>query len=245
MKKILMLKIFMLTLIGTAFGQLPDRGYFDQEIEKVLNSKIAYEKSSPSSPKNAAFLSIYKKEIQEFKTLRKAFLKFYRSLPKEKSEPLFKESVQYKYFNPLLSNINFKTVFIKKTDLYSLIKYSLFKKNDSILPENFRGLPIVDERNYNKYDKSRQAEFKAASNYLLKTLKLNRQQSRFIKNDINQRHVLDIKAYLDLEGYSTENQEFITWALISLIQDPTVSLSYLDNVYDAIRHQGYVPKDRL
>jgi len=235
----------MLIFVGTAFGQFPDRAYFDKKIQKVLSSKIAYEKSTENGSKNEIVLSAYKKEIQEFKALGKAFAKFSKSISKDDNQLLLRESMQYKYFNPLLSSINLKTIFIKKVDLYKLMRYSLFKKNDTILPENFRGLPVIDERNYNKYDQRKQAEFKIASTFLLKRLKLDRQQSRFLKNDINQAHVLNIKAYLDSEGYSSENLEFIKWALDSLIKDPTVSLAYLDNVYEAIRNQGYVPKDRF
>ncbi|KQB99154.1 hypothetical protein [Pedobacter sp. Hv1] len=53
-----------------------------------------------------------------------------------------------------------------------------------------------------------------------------------------------LATYLEAMGKTTESKAFVKWAIERFMNDNNVSLEQLDNIYDAIRHQNYVPKDR-
>lgn len=213
--------------------------------QKLLDLKCNYEKHRNSDSKRDSSLILYKDQINKIKNSPDIYLKYINHALKNSNAQLIEEKLSYKCLSSTGGGyINSRWYLIKKNDLYRVIKYSLFKRKDSILPENFRGLPVINEKNYNGYDKAKQGDFKIAIKFLLFNLALDTKEIRFIRNNDNQLHVLDMKKYLDRNGLSTENKEFVKWAIDYLMRHPEVSLAYLDNVYDAIRYQDYIPKDK-
>ncbi|WP_158622638.1 hypothetical protein [Pedobacter sp. KBW06] len=122
----------------------------------------------------------------------------------------------------LLMYKNLDSYFIKKIDFYRVIEYSLFRRNDDLLPENFHGLPVVDEKNYKNKDAASSNDFKPqelklAVKFLLKNLLLTPEERRNIRKKEHAIVVMDIKKYLDENGCSPENKEFVKWAFKYLL----------------------------
>lgn len=215
------------------------------ELEKLAKLKYDSEKYERNDVKRDTTLALYKTHLNKIKKSPEVYLKYINDALKSNKAQISEEKISYKYmpttgggyFNP-------RWYRIKRSDFYRVIRFSLFKRNDDVLPKDFRGLPVIDEKNYNGYDKAKRSDFKIASRYLLQNLTLAAQDVAFIKNDNNQMHVLDMKKYLDEYGLNEENKEFIKWAIDYIIESPEVSLYYLDNVYDAIRYKDYRPRDK-
>ncbi len=243
MKKIILIVIALVTYVDIVNAQIYNKIQMDLNIQKMIKLKVDFEKFR-GSKKGDSIFKLYQGQINNIKDSSKVYLDFIKiSLKKEKSR-LLVETIAYKNLTVVESNISLRRHLIKKIDLYNIIKYYLLKKNDSILPGDFRGLPVVDEKNYNGYDKNKTGEYKIAAKFLLNKLSLTHQEIKFIKNCDNQVYVLDIKKYLDTYGLNSENITFIKWAVSYLIKYPGVSIAYLDNSYEPIRSKNYMPKDR-
>jgi hypothetical protein len=244
MKKIYLTFFFIMILQGLAYSQTLSSDQLDADVQKLITLKIAYESSRGNDIKRDAALKQYRSAVDKIKEPGKGYLKALKKAVKKDRLSLSAESLPYKHLTVTEANISLRQHLIKKIDLYRVIRYSLFKNKDSILPENFRNLPIVDQKNYNKYDKAKVGDFKIASRFLLNNLSLTSTQSKFIRNGDNQSHVIDMKKYLDSDGLTDENKNFIKWAIDYLTTSPELSLAYLENVYQAVKYRDYVPRDK-
>ncbi len=213
------------------------------EIQKLTRLKWDYEKFEKRPQKRDSILVLYKNQINKIKKSPEVYLKYINYALKNQKIQLSKESSPYKYISEGLSVYDTKSHFIKEIDLYRIIKYYLFKRNDELLPESFRGLPVVDEKNYIKQYTPKPGERRTAIKYLKENMKLTPLQLKFIRNRNNIKDVTDMKKYLDENGLSLENKEFITWAIDYLIKRSWVSVGWLENVYNAGR-QNNLPRDR-
>lgn len=252
MKKKYLLFALSISISGCAIAQSLNKQTIDLDFKKLLELKINYEKyniiatqsrEEKNIKKRDSIYDIYKGQISRIKKQPDVYLSFINETLKSENQQA-NETFPYRFIPKTGKHINLKWYEIKKKDYYRVIKYSLFKLNDSILPENFRGSPIIDEKTYNGYDKTKQKEFKLASKFIRLNISLTKEENKFIKNDNNQVHVLSIKQYLDDEGLNQDNVAFIKWAINYLLKSPDVSLGYLNNVYDAIRHQNQRPRDK-
>ncbi|WP_147273597.1 hypothetical protein [Pedobacter chinensis] len=244
MKKFSLIIIAFFVVLAYANAQQIDYQHIDLEFQKLIDLKWDYERYKNNIQKRDSVFALYKNQSNKIKKAPEIYLSYIKlALKKDRVMPA-KETVYYKYVSGTGEYINKSWHKIKKVDLYRVVRYSLFKRDDEILPEDFRGLPVIDEKDYNGYDKTKQGDFKIAIKFLLYNLQLTPQEIKFIKNDNNQLHVLDMKKYLDKYGLSTENKEFIKWAIDYLIKYPKFSLAYLDNAYDVIRYRNLVPRDK-
>ncbi|KQB99153.1 hypothetical protein [Pedobacter sp. Hv1] len=254
MKQVSLIIIALFAIWSLGKAQPSNTNQIDLDFQKLVKLKCTYERygliASQTSKIESlnmrdSIFDLYKSQAYKIKTAPNIYLKHINHVLKNDKNLSTEETLPYKYMSVTGGGyINSRWYLIKKIDLYRVIKYSLFKKKDSILPQDFRGLPVVNEKNYNGYDKTKQGDFKSAFRFLLHNLSLSTQEVKFIKNNDNQIHVLDMKKYLDKNGLSIVNKNFITWAINYFIKDPKVSLAYLDNVYEVIRNQDYLPRDQ-
>ncbi|WP_316804103.1 hypothetical protein [Pedobacter nototheniae] len=244
MKQIILVISLFLSITGHVHSQEINGNSIDLEFQKLTDLKWDYERYKNNAPKRDTILTLYKSQVNKIKKSPEIYLKYIRRALKNDKARQGKETVYYKYVPGTGEYINKSWHRIKKIDLYRVIRYSLFKKDDEILPEDFRGLPVIREKDYNGYDEANRGDFKLACRLLLHHLPLTPQEIRFVKNDNNQLHVLDMKKYLDKYSLSEENKDFIKWAIDYLIKYPKYSLVYLNNAYDPIRYQNYRPRDK-
>ncbi|RDC56931.1 hypothetical protein DU508_06945 [Pedobacter chinensis] len=196
-----------------------------------------------NTQKRDSVLLLYKNQSNKIKNSPEIYLNYINYALKNKKTQLSNESSPYKYISGLLSTYDKNSHFIKEIDLYRLIKYYLFKRNDELLPESFRGLPMVEEKNYIKQYTPKCGERRATIKFLKKNLSLTSAQLKFIKNRYNIKDITDMKKYLNENGLSSENKEFIEWAIDYLIKRSWVSVGWLENVYKTGR-QNNIPSDR-
>jgi hypothetical protein len=232
-----------MNLRSLANAQKLNENQIDLDFQKLIELKVNYERYK-GNKKGDSILKIYQGQINKIKESPNIYLNYIRITLKKNKSQLLTKSIAYKYITVVESNISLRKHLIKEIDLFRVIRYSLFKRKDSILPTDFRGLPVVDEKNYNGYDKAKDGEYKIASKFLLHNLLLTQEEVKFVKNCDNQAHILSIKKYLDIEGLNEENEKFIKWAIDYLIKSPEVTLGYLNNVYDVVRYQNQSPRDR-
>jgi len=244
--------IICFSLVDWAHAQQTEEHQIYLDLYKIIALKKDYEKyKSINDTKRAdSLLLMYKNQIVKIKKMPEIYLNYIQVSLRQKNDSLAKDFLPYKYMSGLQSNLDFDSYFIKKIDFYRVIEYSLFKRNDDLLPENFRGLPVVDEKNYKNKDDSASYDFKPhelklAVKFLLKNLSLNCEDRRNIRKKNNANVVMDIKKYLDENGLSPENKEFVKWAFKQLITaDNQISLQQLDALYEPNRNKIYTPKDR-
>jgi hypothetical protein len=251
-KKISILLFASIVILNIASAQQFNRDTVDVRLQKLIKLKINYEKYKMAAIQDSNELNIikrdsicnlYKKHVYNIKSSPNIYLKFINNIIRNDSQQ-HNVKLPYRFIPNSGSYINLSYYEIYKNDFYKVIKYSLFKRKDSILPTEFRGLPVVDEKKYNGYDKNKRIEFKIASKFLFSNLSLTIRQIKFINNCDNQVHTLSMKRYLDTGGVSEENKEFIKWAIDYLIKSPEVTLGYLNNVYDVVRYQNTRPRDK-
>lgn len=243
MKTIFSITVIFITILKCVFAQPPDKTKILIEIQKLTQLKWDYEKYKGHTQKRDSVLILYKSQVNMIKNLPDIYLTYINYALKHNKEELTKESAPYKYVSGLLSVYDSKSHFIKVIDLYRIIKYYLFKKDEELLPESFRGLPVVDEKNYIKQYTAQPGERRATIKFLKRNLSLTSKEVKFIKNSNNIKDITDMKKYLLKNGLSLENKEFIKWAIDYLIKRSWVSLGWLENVYNAGRKE-YVPRDR-
>lgn len=252
MKKLILIVIICFSLVDWAGAQQPKEHEIYLELYKIIALKKDYEKyKSFNDTKRAdSLLLMYKNQIEKVKKMPDIYLNYIKVSLSQKNDSLAKDFLPYKYMSGLQSNLDFDSYFIKKIDFYRVIEYSLFRRNDDLLPENFRGLPVVDEKNYKNKDAASSNDFKPqelklAVKFLLKNLSLTPEERRNLRKKENAIVVMDIKKYLDENGCSPENKEFVKWAFKQLITaDNQISLEQLDALYEPNRNKNYTPKDR-
>jgi|GEM_PF-1516191 len=78
--------------------------------------------------------------------------------------------------------------------------------------------------------------------FLISTLGLNSTEISFL--DSHYKHADRLVNYLAVNGSNANNQAFAKWSIERWITGSTISIFHLDNVYDAIRYQNYLPRDK-
>ena len=181
--------------------------------------------------------------INKVKKSQKIYLNYINEALKNKSVSLTKEANLYK--NPGYAvQIDYDQYFIKTIDLYRVIKYSLFERNEDVLPEDFYNLKVIDLKNYHGYYEP-EPELRSAKRFILKNFDLTQQEIAFIKNKLNVKFIMDIKNFLDTWGMNDENKKFIKSAIATFVKDRGTSLSALYSQYLLSKDvQNYVPRDR-
>lgn len=252
MKKLIFMVIICFSLVDWAVAQQSKENQTYSDLYKIIALKKDYEKyKSINDTKRAdSLLLMYKNQIEKIKKSPDIYLNYIKVSLGQQNDSLAKDFLPYKYRSGLQSNLDFDSYFIKKIDFYRVIEYSLFKRNDELLPENFRGLPVVDEKNYkNKDDPAsddfKPQELKLAVKLLLKNLSLTPEEREDVRKKSNANVVMDLKKYLEENGWSPKNKEFVKWAFVQLITpDNQISLEQLDALYAPNRNKNYKPKDR-
>lgn len=244
MKKIFSTLIFLMILVGFVYAQKWDDHQIELDFEKVATLKVDYEKYRGNPKKGDSLLKLYKNQINKIKISPDIYLKYINSELRNNKTLLKKETLLYKNLT-VEANSNLKRFVIKKIDFYRVIKYSLFKKGDELLPLDFYGLPVVDENNYRPKYGPKPTGYKLALRFILDSVGFNSKEKKMLRKAEDPDVVMQIKEYLDYKGLNLESKEFVKWALKQLIlPNNQFSLGHLDGIYQIQRNQNYVPKDR-
>lgn len=243
MNKIFLVIISLKILMGSANAQqfTDDQIYLD--FQNLAYLKVDYEKYRNNTTKKDSIFVLYKKQIDKIKKSPDVYLRYINRSLRDDKIKLTKERLQYNY--PLTDANNLNLYIIKYIDFYRVIRYSLFKRNDDFLPVNFQGLPVVDENNYRPKYGPKSAEYKLALRYLLDSVGFDSKEKKKLKKAENPDVVIDIKKYLEENGLSSENKEFVKWALSQLVfPNNNISIGHLDAIYKLNRNKNYNPRDR-
>ncbi|TKC10822.1 hypothetical protein FA048_11675 [Pedobacter polaris] len=243
MKKIILTIIYLICLMNLAYAQKISDNQISLDFQKLANLKVDFEKYRNNTIKKDSVLILYKDHINKIKKSPEIYLYYIKNSLKTDELKLTKERLQYKY--PLTDVNDLSQYLIKWIDFFRVIKYSLFKKNDDLLPIDFRGLPVVDENNYKPKYGPKPSGHKLALRYLLDSVGFNSKEKKMLKKAENPDVVMQIKEYLDEKGLSLENKGFVKWALKQLIlPNNNINLFMLDAIYEPNRNKNYVPRDR-
>jgi hypothetical protein len=236
MQKNIILSIIFSVVSSLVYSQDNEHKLYSK-FQDIVYLKIAYEKYqylSRSYPADSITLKVnslheqYKAHVDEVKKSPEIYLKYIKEQLRNKDTVSLNLRVLYKFLNfndPSVMNYRTPYHYIKKNDLLKIVKYSFFDRNDDLLPEDFRGLPIIDIGDYNGYNEIKKGEFAKAVRFILKKIPLNKEEMTFVKSKQNPKSVVDIKKYLDKNGLNKESEEFIDWALEHLIADKDAKLS--------------------
>lgn len=170
-KEVLFVCVFM-GLIGFVNAQKISENQIAVDIQKIAELKVEYEKYRNNERKGDSIFNLYKWQIDKIKKSPKIYLSYINRALKRNKIQLKDEVFPYKYLTVTEANVSLRRHLIKKIDFYRVVKYYLYRKDKEILPEDFRGLKVVDEKNYNGYDKTKREDFKLAKKFLLSNLPL-------------------------------------------------------------------------
>ncbi|WP_316848592.1 hypothetical protein [Pedobacter psychrodurus] len=217
-----------------------------KDIWRILLLKINYEKFEKSKKidQRDSVLSLYKDDVAKLKESPNLYLNFIENELKNKKNQLKKEFLPYKYGHNLHFTHDTGGYYIKKIDLYKVIKYSLFKKGDSLLPENFLEIPVVDKHNYVIKYKPKRGERSSALSYLRKNFSLSKAELEIINDKNNTKSIIEMKKWLDKYGSNNDEKKFIKWAINYLTERPGESVARLNSIYQLIKLQDYKSKDK-
>lgn len=244
MKKIFSTLIFLMNLVGFVYAQKWDDHQIELDFEKVATLKVDYEKYRGNPKKGDSLLKLYKNQINKIKISPDIYLKYINSELRSNKTLLKKETLLYKSLT-VEANSSLKRFVIKKIDFYRVIKYSLFKKGDEILPLDFHGLPVVDENNYRPKYGPKPTGYKLALRFILDSVGFNSQEKKMLKKAKDPAVIMEIKEYLNEKDLNLESKEFLKWALRYLTTPGNnLSIGHLEGIYKIQRDQNYVPKDR-
>ncbi len=209
-------------------GAYPNRKEFIDGRKKITRDSVYYE---------------YKSLIAKVKKSRKVYLPYINKVLKQNTDSLRKESVFYK--NTIVTPLFvYPTYTVKVIDLYRVIKYSLFERNDDFLPEDFYKLGIIDPKNYYGYYEP-EPKRKAAIKYILNMYSLNSEEKKFLKNKLNVGYVMDIKKFLDTCAQTAENKEFIKASIATFVKNKETPLAGLYFYFQLSKEtKNFVPKDK-
>lgn len=245
-RKLALTLVMLLLGYGLTYAQQLNNAQFSMEIKKLSWLKWQFEEFTAKKRwVNAdSVLILYKEQISKLKENQKEYLKYMRIAIRYSKDTLKTKSIPYKYSS--FSGIyDPKFHLIKDIDLYRVVRYSLFKRNDDMLPTDFRGLPIVDENNYKPKYAPKPAGYKLALRFLLDSAGFNSNEKKMLRKVENPDVVMQIKEYLDEKGLTIENIEFVKWALEQLVSpNNNINIVVLEALYEPNRNENYVPRDR-
>ncbi|SDD83246.1 hypothetical protein [Pedobacter soli] len=199
--------------------------------------------SNNGSTKGDSLYYEYSSLIKKVKKSPKVYLHYINQALKQNTDSLRKQSVFYKNPTPTIL-YNYDPYSIKIIDLYRIIKLSLFERNDDFLPEDFRNLSVIDQKNYYGYYEP-EPNRKAALKYIMKKFSLNSKEKKFLKNKLNVSYVMDIKKFLDTCEQSIENKEFIQKSIAAFVENKETSLAGLYFYHQLSKDtKNYIPRDK-
>ena len=248
MKKIFLIVITLICLANLANGQ----DTLGMDLKKLARLKAHCDiygggllKANLNYPQSEGDSICYRYMalINKIKKSQKIYLNYINKALKNKSVSLTKEANLYK--NPGLAvQMDYDQYYIKTIDLYRVIKYSLFERNEDVLPEDFYNLKLIDIKNYYGYYEP-EPKLKKAVKFILNNFSLTHQEVAFIKNKLNVKQVMDIKNFLDTNGMDEDNKKFIKEAISRFVNSRGKSLAVLHWEYKLSQdNQNYVPRDR-
>ena len=257
MKKKIILVILISFISSLGYSQGNDRGPYSK-FQCLISLKRDYERLqylSRNYPLDSITLIAnftyerYKAQVAEIKKNPGIYLKYIREELKYKDTSNLNLRVLYKFLNfsdPSVMNYKTPYHYIRKRDFFKVIKYSLFDKDEDLLPEDFFELPVIDIDDYNGYNELKPNELRDAVRFILKKIPLNEKETTFVKSKQNPKAVVAIKVYLNKNGLNQESKDFIKWAINMLVTDveAKLSLGILEMNYIAIKSSDSIPRDK-
>jgi len=206
------------------------------------NQKIFSNREKGKASRDSLFYQ-YVALIAKVKKSPEVYLTYINKVLKENTDSLRKQQMFYK--NPYRTILyQYDPYSIKIIDLYRVIKYSLFEHDDDYLPEDFRGLGVIDPKNYHGYYEP-EPKREAAIKYIIKRFSLNAKEKKFLRDELNVGYVMDIKNFLDTCAQTTENEMFIRESIAGFVKDKGAPLMGL--YYDHLLFrdtEDYIPRDK-
>jgi len=198
---------------------------------------------SDGSVKRDSFYNEYTSLIVKLKKSPEVYLSYINKALKKNTDSLRKQSVTYR--SPGITSLTvYNTYNVKIIDLYRVVKYSLFERNDDFLPEDFYSLGVIDFKNYYGYYEP-EPKRRAAIKYIIKKFNLNSEEKKFLKNKLNVGYVMDIKNFLDTCAKTSENEEFIKKSIAAFVKNKETPLIWLYNEFQFSKiTKGYIPRDK-
>ncbi|WAC39033.1 hypothetical protein [Pedobacter sp. SL55] len=151
-----------LKLWSEMYGAYPNRKEFKNDAKKTTRDSLYHE---------------YVSLIAKVKKSPKIYLSYINKVLKENTDSLRKKSILYNNPTPTIL-YNYDPHSIKVIDLYRVIKFSLFERNDDFLPEDFKKPGIIDPKNYYGYYEP-EPKRKAAIKYIMNRFALNSEEKNF------------------------------------------------------------------
>ncbi|QPH38530.1 hypothetical protein [Pedobacter endophyticus] len=222
-------KLAHLKLWCELYGIYPNQKIFsNHEKNKAIRDSLFYQ---------------YVSLIAKVKKSPEVYLTYINRVLKENTDSLRKQTTTYN--NSIVTMLNrYNPHSIKIIDLYRVIKYSLFERDDDYLPEDFRGLGVIDPKNYHGYYEP-EPKRKAAIKYIIKRFSLNAKEKKFLRDELNVGYVMDIKTFLDTCAQTTENEMFIRKSIAGFVKDkgaPLIGLYYDHLLFRDT--ENYIPRDK-
>lgn len=245
MKKLYLFLLFVFVgSICKSNAQYLTESQIPLEIHRLVLLKLDYEKFKNRDKKRDSVLALYKEQINKIKRGSDLYSKYIKTALRRDKDSLKRERIPYKYISGGQSIYDVDEYVIKKIDLYRIIKYYLLEQNDELLPESFRGLPIIDEKSYNGYYNLKPGELKRAIKFIIATISLSKEEITFVKSERSPKAIMDIKEYIDANGLNPESEKFIKWAINYLTKNNSARLGELEIIYRVVNSKDYVPRDR-
>jgi len=246
MKKLILTFSLFFVLITSTNAQKHNDSQIYMDIWKILLLKINYEKlkKNKNIDQQDSVLSLYRDNVVNLKKSPNVYLSFIENELRNNKDQLKKEFIPYKYGHNLHFTYDTGGYYIKKIDLYRVIKYSLFEKSDSLLPENFLEIPVVDKHNYVIKYKPKPGERKEALNYLKQNFSLNTKELGIIYDKNNTKSIIEMKAWLDKYGLNDDERKFIKWAINYLDERPGEYVARLNSIYELVKRKDSIPNDK-
>lgn len=217
-----------LKLWSDLYGVYPNKKKFNNDEKNLIRDSIYHE---------------YALLIHKVKKSPSTYLSYIDKILRDNTDSLRKETVLYN--NPTITVLyNYSPYFIKTIDLYRVVKYSLFERNDSFLPDDFHNLGVIDQKNYYGYYEP-EPKRKAAIKYIMNKFSLNSEEKKFLKNKLNVGFVMDIKKFLDTSANTVKNKEFIKSSIATFVKNREMPLAGLYFYHQLSQDtKDYVPRDR-
>ena len=185
----------------------------------------------------------YTSLIFKVKNSPNLYLTYINKVLKENPDSLRKETVFYNNPTPTIL-YNYNAYSIKVIDLYRVIKYSLFDRDDAFLPEDFHNLNVVDPKNYYGYYEP-EPKLQAAIRYIISKFSLTIEEKKFLRNKLNVGFVMDIKKFLDTSANTLENKQFIKSSIATFVKSRKTPLAGLYFYHQLSKDtKNYIPGDR-
>lgn len=151
MKTILIILFLVIVGRGQVFSQMyKSKNPLEIELYRLVTYKYNYEenvagvkaKAEGYIVKRDSTLKIYSEQIAKIKSQRDSYLPHIDSVIKE-NDTKARVGFTYMYFNTSKSWLDPQRYTVSRLDAYKIFRYSLFEKDQDMLPEDPQTLPFV------------------------------------------------------------------------------------------------------